>query len=463
MSFRTTAILAALLAILGGIFYFKEVRGGKKDPNESKRLFTAKADDVEAVEIRNAKAEVALQKAGDGWQIEKPLKTKGDKLAITGLVNAVTNAKSERTIEEAPKNPADFGLDKPELTVRFKVKGDAAWRRLEFGGKNPTGAWAYVRKDEQPQVILVPENLRFELNKPVLDLRDKSVMDVQADKVIRLVVHRGSQVVVELQKGEQWDLARPVKARADEWRASGLVRQAAELKAKDFAAEPAKDLKPYGLDKPVARLELWEKDAKAPKVLALGEVKGKADILYARHEGTMTVATVEKTILGDVPTGSWEVRDKGLFRYANKDVKKVRVEGGDKTVAVEREGEAKWKVVEPASDPAGKPAPGPVDEARVTELLFKLTGLRVDGVAAEQPDRLEAYGLDKPELTITVTKTDGKEAGTLLVGKEEKEQRYVQIKGEAPVYTMPAKDLQDLPRTPDDFKEKKPKKAEKKA
>ena len=198
------------------------------------------------------------------------------------------------------------------------------------------------------------------------------------------------------------------------------------------------------------RLELWEKDAVAPKVLALAEAKDRRDALYARHEGSMTVAVVDKAILADVPSGPWEIRDKSLFRYANKDVKRVRMAGAGVAVAVEREGESRWKVVEPA--------PGPADERKVTDLLFKLTGLRVDGVAAERPDRLDRYGLDAPELTITVTRTDGKEEGTLLVGKEERDQRYVQLKGEAPVYTIAAKDLKDLPRTPNDFVEMKPEK-----
>jgi hypothetical protein len=450
MSFRTTAILAALLAVLGGIFYFTEVRGGRRDPDEAKRLFTAKAADVESLELRAPKGEIALRREGDGWRMERPLAVKGDQGAIAGLLAVLVNAKADRTLEEPPKNPADFGLDKPELTVRFRVKGDAAWRRLEFGGKNPTGAWAYVRKDDGPLVALVPETLRAELNKSPLDLRDKSVMDVAADRVERLVVHRGGQVAVELQKGQHWELVRPVKARADDWRASGLVRQAAELKAKEFAAEPATDLKAFGLDRPTVRLELWEKEAKAPKVLALAEVKDKKDALYARHEGSLTVAVVDRTILSDVPSGPWEIRDKSLFHYANQDVKRVRLAGADKAVAVEREGETRWKVVEPA--------PGPADERKVTDLLFKLTALRVDGLAAERPDRLDTYGLEKPQLTITITRTDGREEGTLLVGKEEGEKRYVHLTGEAPVYTIAAKDLKDLPRTPADFVEKKPEK-----
>ena len=94
------------------------------------------------------------------------------------FVSALVNARAERTLEEAPKDPADFGLATPELTVVFATKGDAKPHRLAFGGKNPTGAWAYVRRDEQPQVILVADALRGELSKTVLDLREKRVLEV---------------------------------------------------------------------------------------------------------------------------------------------------------------------------------------------------------------------------------------------------------------------------------------------
>ncbi len=445
MSTRTTAILAVLLALLLGAYYFAEVRGGKRDPDEAKRLFAAKAEDVETLELRTAKGEIRLQRQGDAWQMEQPIQTRGDRSAIAALAASLVGARAERTLEEL-KSPAEYGLDKPELVLRFRARGDSQWRRLEFGGKNPTGAWAYVRVDEKPQVVLVAESLRADLNKAALDLRDKSVMDVDPAKVTRLVVHRGAQEPLDLQRGGQWEIVRPVKARADEWRASGLVRRVADLKAKEFAAEPAKDLKAYGLDKPAVRLELWEKDAAAPKVLALATAKGQPNTLYARHEGTMTVVLLDPAILNDIPGTAWEIRDRSLFRYTNKDVKRIRLAWGDRALAVEREGEAAWKIVEPA--------PGAADEPRVTDLLSRLTGIRAEGVAAERPEAVDRYGLDQPALTLTVTKTDGTEIGTLLVGKEEKELRYVRIKGEAPVYTVPSKDLKDLPRTADDLRRK---------
>jgi hypothetical protein len=449
---RTTAILAILLAILLGAYYFTEVRGVRKDPDEAKRLFTAKPEDVEALELHAGGTDIRLQRQDGGWRVEQPIQAKGDAAAIGALAASLVGARAERTLEELPKSLADFGLDNPDLIVRFRARGDSQWRRLEFGGKNPTGAWAYVRVDEKPQVILVADTLRAELRRPVLDLRDKSVMDVEAERVTRLVVQRGAQEPLELQRGAQWEIVKPVKARADEWRVSGLVRRLAAAKAKAFAAEPATDLKRYGLDRPAVRLELWEKDAAAPKVLALAEPKDKPDLLYGRNEGTMTVVELDKALVTDVPKDAWEIRDKSLFRYANKDVKKVRLAWGGAALAVEREGEAKWKVAEPAA--------GAADESRVTDLLFKLTALRADGVAAEHAGTPDRYGLDRPELTITVTGADGKPLGALLLGKEERAERYVQIQGEPAVYTIPSKDLKDLPRAPEDLREKK---AEKKA
>jgi hypothetical protein len=448
VSFRTTGILAVLLAVLLGAYYFAEVRGGRRDADEAKRLFTAKPEEIEALELHAGGTDIRLQRQDGGWRMEQPIQTRGDGMAIGALAASLVGARAERTLEELPRSLADYGLDKPELVVRFRARGDSQWRRLEFGGKNPTGAWAYVRVDEKPQVILVPDALRGELRKTALDLRDKSVMDVEAEKVTRLVVQRGAQEPLELRRGPPWEIVRPVKARADEWRVTGLVRRVAAAKAKAFAAEPAADLKPYGLDRPSVRLELWEKDAATPKVLALAEPKGKPDVLYARNEATMTVVELEKVLAGDVPVDAWDVRDKSLFRYANKDVKKVRLAWGAAAVAVEREGETQWKAAEPAA--------GAADESRVTDLLFKLTALRADGVAAEQAGTPDRYGLDRPELTITVTGADGKGLGTLLVGREEKGRRYVQIQGEPAVYTVPAKDLKDLPRAPEDLRGKKP-------
>ena len=450
MSFRTTGILAVLLAVLLGAYYFAEVRGGRKDADEAGRLFTAKPEDVEALELHAGGADIRLQRQDGGWRIEQPVQARGDGAAIGALAASLLGARAERTLEELPKSLADYGLDNPELVVRFRARGDSQWRRLEFGGKNPTGAWAYARVDEKPQVILVPDALRGELRKTALDLRDKSVMDVEAERVTRLVVRRGAQEPLELRRGAQWEIAGPVKVRADEWRVSGLVRRLATAKAKAFAAEPAADLKPYGLDRPAVRLELWEKDAASPKVLALAEPKDKPNLLYGRNEATMTVVELDKALMTDVPKDAWEIRDKSLFRYATRDVKRLRLAWGGTAVAVEREGEAKWKVAEPAA--------GAADESRVRDLLFKLTVLRADGVAAEQAGTLDRYGLDRPELTITVTGADGKALGTLLVGKQERDERYVQIQGEPAVYTVPSKDLQDLPRAPDDFREKKPEK-----
>jgi hypothetical protein len=181
-------------------------------------------------------------------------------------------------------------------------------------------------------------------------------------------------------------------------------------------------------------------------VLALGEVKGQQDP-YAAVEGGPFVAAVDRAILQELPDGPWPVRDRSLFRFTEKEVKALRIESGGKAIVVERAGDKAWKLAEPAPG-------GPADETKVANLLTRLPGLRVDGIATERTDRPAQYGLDKPDLVLAVTRTDGKEAWTVLVGAQEKASRYVQIKGEPAVYTIPAKDVQEIPRSADDLKKK---------
>ncbi len=66
----------------------------------------------------------------------------------------------------------------------------------------------------------------------------------------------------------------------------------------------------------------------------------------------------------------------------------------------------------------------------------------------EEPAR---YGLDPPELEITLQRADGSEIGTVLVGKREGDRVFVRTKTAPAIYALEARQLGDLPNL-DDFK-----------
>ncbi len=61
------------------------------------------------------------------------------------------------------------------------------WRSV-FGSTNPAKTSYYVRVDEQPKLLLVPDTLKNSLNKSVFDLRDKNVVGMSPEQVDRVSI-----------------------------------------------------------------------------------------------------------------------------------------------------------------------------------------------------------------------------------------------------------------------------------
>jgi hypothetical protein len=72
MRWQTTAVLAAVLIVLGAFYYVYEVRlGPEREKTEGRkgRVFAVEPADVTDVEIKRTDATVKLKREGDGWQI----------------------------------------------------------------------------------------------------------------------------------------------------------------------------------------------------------------------------------------------------------------------------------------------------------------------------------------------------------------------------------------------------------
>src|SRR3990167_5880223 len=120
---------------------------------------------------------------------------------------------------------------------------------------------------------------------------------------------------------------------------------------------------------------------------------------------------VEGKALEDLARTASDLRDKSLLpAFELADVKRARVAGGGKSLLVERKGEAEWKALEPSK--------GAVKEARVSDLLLTLKALRCKEIASAKGDDAARYGLDRPELEVTLSGAAGAEIATLLLGKK---------------------------------------------
>src|SRR5262249_24857485 len=253
-------------------------------------------------------------------------------------------------------------------------------------------------------VVVRDSNLR-DAEKPVADFRDRTVLAFERKDIKGLEVKTagGPGVTAQLKGADQWSVTSPLTAAADRDQISSLIDKLKGAKIRDFVTEPpaAKTPDPYGLERPLA-LTLWlgeEKD-RAAKTLRLGKAVPDKKTVYAQREGDPTVFTVDEELVRAVPTSATALRDKTGFAYSREPVERVELESPKGKVALAMEGGA-WKLTAPMALKA--------DEASVNDLLWKVRDLKAKDFVADDQKSLARYGLDQPQVRLSVWEKDVKE------------------------------------------------------
>ena len=373
------------------------------------------------------------------WRIVKPRALSADTDLVSEFLDKLEGAKATEFVDDAPKSLAPYGLDKPaRVTVWVGRDKDRAARTLLVGRAVPEKKGVYVKREGEPGVILTAEAVWTAFPKTVAALRDKTVVSYAYDKLAKVEITHGRETIDLEKDGTAWKLTAPEALRADSGAVTQLLWKIRDLRALGFLAEGAADV-PRFLAKPEVTVKLWETGAKEPKTLLLQsspERRGGQPAALAAVQGEGPVVLVEGKVLSELTPGVAQLRDRTVFpSFDLGDVKRARVAGGDKPLVVEKTGETEWKEVEPTR--------GATKDGRVANVLLALKALKWKEIASKGGDDAK-FGLDKPELEVTVFKGDGSEIGTLLVGRSDGAVTYVKLKAEPGIFAVSSKDLEDL-------------------
>ena len=447
MRWLTTAVLAVLLVGLATFYYVYEIRQAperEKAAAVKDRLWKdLEAKDVEEIVVRKGDAEaLRLKKAGGAWTLAAPVAAPADRQAADDLAMSLATLRVEREIEATPQKPADFGLAPPSAEVTFKAKGQE--RTVKLGAKSPSGVWAYAQEGGKPAVLLVPEGLLRDAQKPANDFRDRTLLAFER-KDVKTIEVRGpaGQVVAAagVKAGDEWQLTAPLTVPADRDAVSGLLEKLRTAKIKEFVTDAPKSSAEYGLDRPTRlTLVVGEAASRTARTLRFGKAAPEKTGVYAQREGDATVLLVENDLWKSIPASAMALRDKTVFAYDRGKVERVEVESSKGKVALAiRDG--KWHITAPVALRA--------DESAVSQLLFGARDLRARDFVAEDAKRLAGYGLDKPAVRLAVWEKEAKEPKVLLLAPaREKDRAYATTLGEgaAWVAAVDATALGDLAR-----------------
>ena len=407
----------AMIVVLGGLgayIYFvlnKQPDASAAASKQEKVFASTQSDKIDEVRVTSSAGDATTARKENGtWQIVQPVTAKADDSELNSITSALSSIEIARVIDEHPTSLNDYGLSNPRIEVDFKASGDKDYKKLLIGEKTPTGADLFAERNGENKVFLVPAFQESTFDKKTFDLRDKTLIKFDRDKVDALEVNGGGKALAFAKEGSDWAIKKPLHVKADFGSVEGLIGkvQSAQMKSMVAADVPAADYKKYGLDKPQATIEL---DAGSSKATLL--VGGKADdnTVYARDESKPAVVTIDKTLVDDLKKGADDYRIKDLFQFRAYNAVHIEFTRGDQKVVFDRvKGQGdnapdKWHRASPTA--------ADLDRDKVDAALAKLANMR----ASSFVESAAKTGLDKPVMTVDVKFEDGKKEEHVTFGK----------------------------------------------
>jgi len=215
----------------------------------NKKVLEFETDDIDSVKVLDGTKELEVQKAGDDWQLKKPIDTKADASEISTFTSAIKFARAN-SFPEPPVDAKTAGLDTPAMKITLHDSKAKADRTLLIGKSSEKDKY-YARDGSRDVIFIIDKEIPEKARKPIFDWRDKSIAKFDREKMDKIEIQHGSDMVTLQKDGSDWKLADGKKAQWD--KVSGMLNGLDFEKAKDIVDAP-KPLPTYGLDKPTLQV-----------------------------------------------------------------------------------------------------------------------------------------------------------------------------------------------------------------
>jgi Domain of unknown function (DUF4340) len=438
MNWRTTLVLAVIA--LGVFAYLKFFEMKQPSTEEAKRqaqnVLNVDRSKVTGIVIQNGDEKIAIRRRDNKWRLDTPIKDQADGSVIESLLSDLENWRKDATIPakeiEADKNKLnEYGLAKPKL--KLKLSGQEGVPEILFGKEAALEGKMYVRFENSKETFLAGQTVKNDIDKKPEDFRDRKLTDIITAQVSRLILKTAAGEIELQKKGDHWEIVKPLHARGDDEKIADLIAQVTTARIQQFVTDDRGDLRSYGLAEPRGEITLFTADDKQGQSLQLGRVPDKEkDQLYVRSATRGFVYTLPKKIEEILSTKPDDLRDRHLVRIETNILDRITIDASGKNKIVLARKDDNWTIASRKNAPANS---GEVRRMIETLQNEKVTRF-VEGVASNLPK----YGLDKPQLQLTLSsfasenraesKAGEQPFATIAFGKTEGENVYARLTDE---------------------------------
>lgn len=367
---------------------------------EKVTLSAAEADGARAFEVR-------CEKSDDRWELREPFLDLADAGEVKGLANKLYDHRigSDDFVVDDPTRAAEYGLDEPLLTLT--LEGDDKVQTVIFSRRQEGEQSTYYALHKgEPAIVRVPESLFNGLRKEPGELRERALVDLWVGDVAELVLSGPAGELTLRKEDDAWQMGGDEPTAADDGVMDQVLRALKDAEVEEFVTDDAADLGPYGLSEEEGTLvTVTGKGGRTLAELLFGAGDQAGESFYAKRAAYPAVLSVKhERYYERLTAGRLAFLDRVVMKEPRSEAVEVTVRRAAQRFGCTREdAAAEWRLAEPVQ--------GKADTWAVGSIVGDFAHLRAEAFVAEEADDLVPFGLDEPEITVSVTYRTAEDEG----------------------------------------------------
>src|SRR5438034_2607037 len=438
MNLRTTLVLAVVaLGVFAYLRFFEMKQPSTEEAkHQAQNVLNFDRYKINGIVIQNGDEKIELRRRDTKWRLDTPIKDHADSSSVENLLSNLEGWRKDATISakeiEADKNKLnEYGLAKPKL--KLKLTGPEELPEIFFGKDAALEGKMYVRFENSKETFLAGQSIKKDIDKKPEDFRDRKLTDLITARVSRVILKTPVGEIDLQKKNDHWEIVKPFHARGDDQKIADLIAEVTTARIQQFVADDRGDLRAYGLAEPRGGITLFTPDDKQGQLLQIGAVPEKEkDQLYVRSAARGFVYTLPKKVEEILNTKPDDLRDRHLVRIDTNILDRITIDVPGRNKIVLARKDSNWTIASRKN--------APTNSTEVRRVIDTLQNERVTNFVEDVASNLPKYGLDKPQLQLTLssfasentaeTKAGEQPFATIAFGKTQSENVYARLTDE---------------------------------
>ncbi len=334
-----------------------------------------------------------VQREKEGWRLVKPVQDETNENAVNEFLEGLASEKFNDVAVEGPQMDLSvFGLDSPQGRISLKDNSGASVQFAIGKGKNFQGD-AFVRINDNPQVLVASSTWFTKMQKTVNDFRDRRWMRIPAAGTVKMELSRATEKGIEkfqlVKKEDSWISPEHSEWKLDQNRVREILSMLNASEGLEVIAEPqnpasSEELNKWGFSNPRAQLKIFLKQGTEEIRTWEGKISEGTDKIHRLQIASpaliFKISPTDSDKFAHLSLDSLRDRSEP-FQFDKTKIKKIS-----------------WSLSKPASVLVASAiqndkgvwasAQGEVDQEKLNSLLEKLSSLNVAQFVAKTSSKM---------------------------------------------------------------------------